>query len=270
MKTIYFFILLSVFATSALAQTAFSVGPKKISVKEFKERFEQVKRNSVNPPTKEQFLSDWIKFEMGVREAYSKNLQKSPEVIQAMEQVLYNALLEKQVGSRIQSLNVKESEMKSYYSKNPEVRTSHILISVKPNASAASTAAAEKRATEIYNEVRKDGKSFADYVKLYSEDIPSKASGGDIGYQSRVTLVPEYYEASIRLREGSVSRPIQSRYGFHIIKLVDKKKYADADKSQVRAAVLDSKRNQIFESYFASIKKKYPVKVNEDAIKKID
>lgn len=268
MKTICFLVLFA-FSFSTLAQTAFSVGSKKISAKEFQERFDQIQKNAVNPPTKEQFLKDWIKFEMGVREAYAQNLQKSPEVIQAMEQVLYNALLEKEVGKKLQNVNVKESEMRSYYSKNPEIRTSHILISVKPNASAGAIAAAKKRANEVYTEVRSGKRSFADYVKLYSDDVPSKANGGDIGFQTRVTLVPEYYEAAIKLRKGRVSQPVQTRYGFHIIKLTDTRSYADADKSQIRAAVLDLKRNRIFENYFKSIQKKYPISVNEAVIRKI-
>lgn len=268
MKTICFLILFA-FSFSTVAQTAFSVGSKKVSAKEFQERFDQIQKSAVNPPSKEQFLNDWIKFEMGVKEAYAQNLQKSPEVIQAMEQVLYNALLEKEVGKRLQNINVKESEMRSYYSKNPEVRTSHILISVNPNASEAQVAAAQKRATEIYNEVRSGKRSFSDYVKLYSDDVPSKPNGGDIGFQTRVTLVPEYYDAAIKLRKGGISRPVQTRYGFHIIQLTDSRSYADADKSQIRAAVLDLKRNQIFENYFKSIQKKYPVSVNEAVIRKI-
>ncbi len=269
MKTICFLISVALFSTSAFAQTAFSVGDKKISVKEFQERYDLVQKNAVNPPSKEQFLRDWIKFEMGVKEAYTQNLQKTPEVIQAMEQVLYNALLEKQVGQRIQNINVKESEMKSYYRKNPEVKTSHILISVKPDANSSVIAAAKKRTQEIANEVRSGKRKFEEFVKLYSDDIPSKSVGGDIGFQSRVTLVPEYYEGALKLKKGAVSQPVQTRYGFHIIKLTDVRSYDEADKSQIRNAVLDLKRNQIFDNYFNSIQKKYPVSVNEAAIKQI-
>lgn len=270
MKTIYFFILSLAIIPHAFAETVFSVGSKKISVEDFQERLGQIRKATVNPPSKEQLLQDWIKFEMGVKEAYAQNLQKSPEVIRAMEQVLYNALLEKKVGAKLQALRVKESEMKSYYSKYPEIQTSHILISVKAEASPSAIKAAEKRANEVAQEARKGKKAFANYVKLYSEDLPSKTNGGDIGFQSRVTLVPEYYEAAVKMRNGAISAPVRTRYGFHIIKKVSAKKYSDADKSQIRAAVLDLKRNQIFEDYFKSIQKKYPVSVNESALRKIN
>ena len=131
MKTFLIFIAFGFLPSLVFGQTVFTVAGKKISAKEFKERYEFVRKNSVNPPSKDQFVQDWIKFEMGVKEAYSKNLNKSPEVIQAMEQVLYNALLEKEVGDRIQNIRVKESEMKAYYRNNPSVRTRHILISLK-------------------------------------------------------------------------------------------------------------------------------------------
>ena len=264
-----FFLIFAAFSFNTFAQTAFSVGDKKISVKEFEARYNLVKDNSVNPPSKEQFIQDWIKFEMGLKEAQAQNLQKTPEVQLAIEQVLYNALLEKQVGKRVQTVQVKENEMQAFYKKNPIIRTSHILISVKPGASEAALADAKKRAQDVYSEARAKKRSFEDLVKLYSEDLPSKGNGGDIGYQSKVTLVPEYYEAAVQLSKGQVSRPIQSRYGLHIIKLTDVQSYGNADKSQIRSAVVDQKRNQIFESYFGSIKKKYPVSVNEAALKNI-
>jgi peptidyl-prolyl cis-trans isomerase C/peptidyl-prolyl cis-trans isomerase D len=272
MKIIHFLILSAALCLSSVsfAETAFSVGSKKVSVEEFQQRLNQVQKSSVNPPSKDQFLKDWIHFEMGVKEAYAQNLQKSPAVIQAMEQVLYNALLEKEVGRKMQNLQVKEAEMKSYYRGNPDVHTAHILVAVKADADAQTVAAAKKRALEIYQEARSGKKSFADYVKLYSDDLPSKTNGGDIGFQSRVTLVPEYYEAAKKLRTGQVSAPVQTRYGFHVIKLIGTRSYADADKSQIRAAVLDSKRNQLFEAYFKSIQGKYPVSINKAALKKID
>lgn len=269
MKMMTFFLISAAFSWNTFAQTAFSVGDKKISVKDFEARYNLVQANSVNPPTKEQFIQDWIKFEMGLKEAQAQNLQKTPEVQLAIEQVLYNALLEKQVGKKVQSVQVKESEMQAFYKKNPIIRTSHILISVKPDASGAVLADAKKRAQEIYAEAQSGKRSFEDIAKLYSDDLPSKGNGGDIGYQSKVTLVPEYYDAALKLSRGQVSRPIQSRYGLHIIKLTDIQSYANADKSQIRSAVIDQKRNQIFESYFSSIKKKYPVSVNEAALKNI-
>ncbi|NCN95091.1 MAG: hypothetical protein GW917_00030 [Bdellovibrionales bacterium] len=269
MKTILYFLIVSLLPSSLFAQTVFSVGSKKISASEFQSRYDFVRKNSVNPPSKSQFVQDWVKFEMGVREAYSKNLHKSPEVIQAMEQVLYNALLENQVGERLQKIRIKEAEMKSYYKNNPSVRTSHILISVPEGSASGAVKDAFSRANEVYKLAR-GKKKFEDLVKLYSDDIPSKETGGDIGYQSRVTLVPEYYEASLKLREGQVSPPIKTRFGFHIIKMIDKRPYSDADKAQIRAAVIDEKRNEIFDSYFKALRKKYPVSIDESVLKKIN
>lgn len=269
MKTILYFLILSLLPSTLFAQTVFTVGSKKVSAKEFQTRYDFVRKNSVNPPSKTQFAQDWVKFEMGVKEAYSKNLQKSPEVIQAMEQVLYNALLEKQVGERLQKIRIKEPEMKAYYRSNPSIRTSHILISVKEGAGSGAVKDALSRANEVYKLAR-GKKKFEDLVKLYSDDIPSKETGGDIGYQSRVTLVPEYYEASLKLREGQVSPPVKTRFGFHIIKVIDIRAYSQADKAQIRAAVIDEKRNQIFDGYFNALRKKYPVSIDESVLNKIN
>lgn len=262
-------LIASYFSNSTYAQVLFSVGTSQVTVDQFTKRLEQLKATSVNPPSKEQLVQDWIKFEMGVQEASKLGLQNDPAVKEALRQVLYNALLEKQVGERVQKISVKENEMKAFYSKNPEIRTRHLLIGLKPGANAAEIAAAEKRAQEIYREVSSGKRPFEDYVKLYTDDLPTKNSGGDIDYQSKVTLVPEYYEAAVKLRKNAISKPVKSRYGFHIIKLIDTRSYQDADKAQIRASVIDAKRNQIFDSYFNGLKSKYPAKLNKGALDKI-
>jgi peptidyl-prolyl cis-trans isomerase C/peptidyl-prolyl cis-trans isomerase D len=69
------------------------------------------------------------------------------------------------------------------------------------------------------------------------------------------------------LRTGEVVGPIESRQGFHIIKVTGRNSYEDADKRQIRAAVFDQKRAKIFTDYFDKLKKQYSIKVNRDAVK---
>ncbi|MCB0419875.1 MAG: peptidylprolyl isomerase [Bdellovibrionales bacterium] len=254
---------------SALAQTIATVGEKKITLQYFQEKYSEVKNQTVNYPSPQVFLEDVIRFEVGVQEAEKKGLRDDKIVKERFRQELYRALIENAIGKKVEAIKVTEKEMKRFYSKNPELRSSHILIEFKKGASTAEKAAAKKRALEIYKEVRGSKRPFNELVKLYSDDTLSKQNGGDIGYQSGVTLVPNYYNALKSMKVNQVRGLIETRYGYHIVKLTGKRSYTQANKRQIRAAVFDEERTKIFNAYFKALKNKYKITVNKDVIKQV-
>lgn len=243
-----------------------TVGNKKITVDDFNKKFNEVKAMTVNPPTKAQFLEDLVRYEMGVQEAEKRELGKDPLVQERMKQELYKALLEKELGQKVQKIQVSDRDMENYYKANPELRTSHILIEFKAGATPQQIAEAKKRATEILEEVKKSKRPFEELVKLYSDDPLSKQAGGDVGWQSRVTLVPAYYDTAMAMKVGEVKGLIETQFGFHIIKLTGRRSFENANKKQIRAAVFDEKRKDLFNAYFNTLKKSYPVKTNPSVL----
>lgn len=239
-----------------------TVGSKKITKKEFDQKYKEVLEKTINPPSKNIFLEDLVRYELGVLEAQNKNLDKDPVVQERFRQLMYVDLLEKEVGTKVDKVNISEKDMRAYYSKNPEIKTSHILIEIKENASVKEREAAKKRAQEIYAEVRASKRPFEELAKLYSDDVISKKNGGDIGWHSSVTLLPEYYGAALKLKNKQISNLVETKFGFHIIQLTGKKEYKDAEKTQLRAAVLNEKKRAMLDSYFSKLKSKYPVKIN--------
>lgn len=263
-------ILLLISATSFAQKSnevVAQVGKKTITLEDFNKKYNEVKSQTINPPTKEQFLEDLVRFEMGVQEAEKRNLQKDPVVQERFDQEMYKALLEKDIGQRVQKIQVSDAEMKAWYAKNPELRTSHILIEFKAGATPAQVAEAKKRATEIFDEVKKSKRPFEELVKLYSDDALSKQVGGDIGWQSRITLVPNYYDAVANMKVGEITGLIETKFGFHIIKLTGRRSYENANKRQIRAAVYDEKRKDVFNDYFEKMKKSYQIKENKGLLK---
>jgi len=244
-----------------------TIGKKTITLDEFNKKFNEVKTQTLNPPTKTQFLEDLVRYEVGLQEADKRGLDKDPIVIDRIHQEMYKALLEKDLGQKVQKIQVSDAEMKAWYKNNPEIRTSHILIEFKPGATPEQVAEAKKRATEIYDEVKKSKRPFEELVKLYSDDPLSKQAGGDVGWQSRVTLVPSYYDAALSGKVGDIKGLIETPFGFHIIKITGHRSYEDANKRQIRAAVFDEKRKVIFNEYFEKLKKQYPVKMNTGLLK---
>src|SRR3989344_9111030 len=124
-------------ASLSLAQTKGSeviatVGNKKITVDDFNKKFNEIKSQTLNPPTKAQFLEDMVRYEVGLQEAAKRHLERDPIVIERVQQETYKALLEKDLGQKVQKIQVSDAEMKAWYKNNPEIRTSHILIEFKP------------------------------------------------------------------------------------------------------------------------------------------
>ena len=243
------------------------VGTKAITLEDFNKKYNEVKSQTINPPSKEVFLEDVVRYEVGVQEARKRGLEKDPIVQDQYNQVLYKALLEKDLGQKIQKIQISDKEMEAWYKNNPEIRSSHILIEFKAGATPAQIAEAKKRATEIYDEVKKSTRPFEELVKLYSDDSLSKQAGGDIGWQSRVTLVPNYYDALSTMKLNEVKGLVETQFGFHIIKLTGRRSFADANKRQIRAAVFDEKRKDFFNEYFDKLKKTYTIKENKSLLK---
>jgi peptidyl-prolyl cis-trans isomerase C len=89
-----------------------------------------------------------------------------------------------------------------------EVRASHILVKT------------ENEANELLNKIN-SGESFEDIAKDVSL-CPSGAAGGDLGYFGKGMMVKEFEDAAFALEKGQVSKPIQTQFGWHLIKLTDK------------------------------------------------
>jgi parvulin-like peptidyl-prolyl isomerase len=261
-------VLLVAILASADSAVLATVGSKKITKDDFIKRYEDIRKRTPNPPTKAEFLEDLVRFELGVQEAEKKNLENDPIVKERMKSEVYKALLEKELSDDVQKIKVTDKEMQTYYKLFPEIRTSHILIEVKPGASAADRSAAEKRAKEIFDEVKKSKRPFEELVKLYSDDVISKENGGDVGWQTRLTLVPSYYNAIKDADTNKmINRLVETQYGFHIVKVTGHRSYIDADKRLLRAATFEMERKKLFDHYFDQLKKKYKISINKESLK---
>jgi parvulin-like peptidyl-prolyl isomerase len=242
------------------------IGTKKITVEEFNKKYTEIKTQTINAPPKNLFLEDLIRYEVGVQEAQKRNLEKDPIVQERFKQELYKALIEKEIGEKVQKIQVSEAEMQKWYKTNPEIRTSHILIEFKQGSTDKEKEEAKKRANEILEEVKASKRPFEELVKLYSDDALSKQAGGDIGWQTRVTLVPNYYETALAMKVGDVKGLIETQYGYHIMKVTGRRAYENANKRMIRAAVYDEKRKLAFNELFDKLKKGYSIKVNSKLI----
>jgi len=115
-------------------------------------------------------------------------------------------------------------EIRKYYDEHPNRfqtrQVSHILISVPPNAAPESKAQARAKADEIYQQLVKNPSEFAELAKKYSQDPGSAANGGDLGFISRGATVKPFEDAVFQMTVGEIAGPVETQFGYHIIKLV--------------------------------------------------
>jgi len=128
----------------------------------------------------------------------------------------------------VPKVSVTEEDSRKYYDQNLDkftrdetVRASHILCGIDPKA----TAEEKKKAREKAEKLRKDltgGKDFAAMAKENST-CPSSQQGGDLGYFGKGQMVPSFEQAAFALKPGEISEIVETQFGYHIIKVIDKK-----------------------------------------------
>jgi peptidyl-prolyl cis-trans isomerase C len=104
-----------------------------------------------------------------------------------------------------------------------EVHARHILFRVPDASDESASKAAEEKAKAALARIKK-GEDFATVAKALTEDPPGKQDGGDLGYFTKDQMVPEFAEAAFKMNKGDVSEPIKTQFGWHIIKVEDKRK----------------------------------------------
>jgi peptidyl-prolyl cis-trans isomerase C len=106
--------------------------------------------------------------------------------------------------------------------------------------------------------------SFEEAAQLYSK-CPSKNNGGSLGYFGKGMMVPEFEEAAFGLNVGTLSKPVQTQFGYHIILVEDKKesgtkKFEDV-KNDIRNHMLQEKQSYTYMNFVNGLKDKYKVEI---------
>lgn len=103
-----------------------------------------------------------------------------------------------------------------------KIQASHILIRVDQNASQADVDAAKAKIDDVQKQINSGSITFADAAKKYSEDTGSATNGGQLDPFSKGDMVDAFYDAAYNTPVGSISAPVRSEYGWHIIQVQSK------------------------------------------------
>jgi peptidyl-prolyl cis-trans isomerase C len=164
----------------------------------------------------------------------------------------------------VKDIQVTDEEAKKYYDEHTDqfkqaeqVKASHILIQVAPDASDEKKTEAKKKITVVQEKLKK-GEDFAVVAKESSEG-PSKSRGGDLGFFQRGQMDKSFEEAAFALEPGKVSEVVETRFGYHIIKVDEKKPEATLafsdEKDKIEQFLKQQKTREKIENYLEGLRK---------------
>ena len=183
--------------------------------------------------------------------ARRKGIDKNPAVRKQAEimrnEYLARTYVQKEI---IGKINLTEKDYEAYYDahkkefENPErVKARHILVAVKADATPEQKEAARKKAEELLAKAKAGG-DFAKLAQENSDDPGSKAKGGDLGFFTQGSMVGKFEEAAFALKPGELSDVVETEFGYHIIKLEERKAAEqqpyESVKEQVKARATQS------------------------------
>lgn len=194
------------------------------------------------------------------------------------EQIVLNKLVEAAI---IQD-EPTDAEIKEYYDKNKDalasVEASHILVCYKGTQSCTQERS-EVEALNLINEalvkIKQEGKDFGEVAKEYS-DCPSKSVGGSLGWFTKGKMVKEFENAAFAQEKGTISSPVKTPFGYHIIRIDDKKTTVEELREDIIKAIksdgMKTKINTYVESLKSKAKIEYvtPIEALKDANTSID
>ena len=146
----------------------------------------------------------------------------------------------------------------------PQIRASHILVTFNNAKGVADTAYAKAKLDSVLRAL-KSGEEFGKVAMQYSDDTGSKERGGDLNYFERRMMVKEFDEAAFNLSVGQVSDVVKTNFGYHIIKVTDKKPYPtfEEDKENLKKIFKQTRYQGEYDSLIAHLKIKYNFRVND-------
>lgn len=178
----------------------------------------------------------------------------------------------KLVRSKIETkVKVSEDDIKSEYQRwarlqadDAELHVRHILVRVEPDASPAQVEEARLRAQKVVQDARQPNVDFAELAKRKGEGA-SAADGGDLGYFKRGVMLPEFERAAFALKVGEVSDPVRTDFGWHIIKLEERRavpvKSYEEMQATLREKLRTSQLEKASEAYIQELKQSAVVDV---------
>jgi parvulin-like peptidyl-prolyl isomerase len=219
-------------------------------------------------------VNDFVKSRFGGdQQQYRKALEEQGYTEAAFRETIAVSVLAQKIFENVtKDVKITEPDILAYYAQNqtqyrtPESRdVRHILIAEKKADDQVDFAKSKAEADRIYAELRNGG-DFAALAKQSSADPGSKDSGGRLTV-SRGQTVPEFDKIAFELKQGAISQPVKTQYGYHVIEALSPVRKAKVTKlddvrASIRTTLLQEKRNETMTTWVEDLRKDYEGKVS--------
>ncbi len=218
--------------------------------------------NTFDASVKQNVLRGMVSEKLLYQEAVKQGVDKSPEVQKRLQSLQKQLVIQNLIEQQTKTLTSEAALKKAYAEKvesmkdQEEVRARHILVDK------------EDEAKKIYEQIQKGG-DFAKLAKEKSVDKGSAAKGGDLDFFTKDKMVPEFADAAFRLRKGEVSPPVKSEFGWHIIKLEDRRKANVPPFEQMKEALQAEVQQKGVQTYVDGLVKGADVKYYDSSGKEL-
>jgi peptidyl-prolyl cis-trans isomerase D len=190
-----------------------------------------------------------------VKAFYDANaaLFKTPEEVSFEYLILTPDALAAEVTVTPDEVKAQYAATAKQYTQDEQRQAAHVLIAVKPDASASDKAAAKKKAEDVLAQAKANPAKFAELAKQYSQDPGSAAQGGDLGSNPRGTMVKAFDDAVFSAQTGDIVGPVETEFGYHVIKLngitSSRSRAIDEVRPQIEA---DLRRQKVMQKFAAA------------------
>lgn len=218
---------------------------------------------------KRQFLEEIIKEELLFQEAMRTGIDREKDFLNTVDEfkrmTLVSTLLKREIEGKAVT---DDKEVRDFYEKHSDayklddqVRARHILVDT------------EEKAEEVLQKILK-GEDFEELAKNFSTDHSTAVKGGDLGFFGKGRMVPDFEQAAFSLKVGEVSEPIKTKFGYHIIKVIEIKEGEQREFEEVKSIVerrLKAERQKsLFDTYIQSLEEKAGgLEINEEELKEL-
>lgn len=224
MKNHFLLAAFALFGIGAIAQNEplFKIENEVVTVDEFKNIYLKNKDvgKGIDPKTPEEYLELYINFKLKVQEAKSRGLDTLPKFKREFGNYRSQLSAPYLSDKRIDTLLVKEA----YERMKLEVKAAHIMLELSGDALPEDTARIYNQMLDIRKEIVSGKISFEAAAEKYSVDKGTAVRGGDLGYFTAFTMVYPFESAAYNTNVGEISLPVRSQFGYHLIKVANKRK----------------------------------------------
>ncbi len=214
-------------------------------------------RNYDNPRGRAALLDQIIAQKLFLLDAQRNLLEREPVFKERMKKVRDELLTQFAMEKAVEKVRVSDEEIKAYFDSHPDqfqsgpvYDASHILVKT------------EEEARSISEEIASGSLTFENAAKKYSS-CPSASSGGALGRFTTGQMVPEFESACVSMTPGALSDPVQTQFGWHLIRLNGKEEGGPVGfndvREEIRGALLAQKQQEAYRSRVNQLKILYPV-----------